>query len=92
MAETFWTIIQDKIEIPESNEPVFRVYGTFDGDSLNLIAGDDGAYMHTMTKVENGVNIFTGIISNETMSFEVGVFDGNLDFSKTSEIIGGITS
>ena len=70
---------KDKIEIPESNEPVFRVYGTFDGDSLNLVAGDDGAYMHTMTKLENGVNIFTGIISNETMSFEVGVFDGNLD-------------
>ena len=52
---------KDKIEIPESNEPVFRVYGTFDGDSLTLIAGDDGAYMHTMTKLENGVNIFTGI-------------------------------
>lgn len=70
---------KDKIEIPESNEPVFSVTGTFDGEPLNLFAGDDGAYMHTMTKLENGVNIFTGIISNETMSFEVGVFDGNLD-------------
>lgn len=68
-----------KIEIPESNEPVFRVSGTFDGESFDLVAGDDGAYMHTMTKVENGVNIFSGTISNETIGFEVGVFDGNLD-------------
>ena len=69
----------DPIEIPESNEPVFSVSGTFDGEPLNLIAGNDGAYMYTMTKVENGVNVFSGIISNESMSFEVGVFDGNLD-------------
>ena len=70
---------KDKIEIPEENEPVFTVTGNFGGESLNLVAGDNGAYMHTMTKVENGVNVFSGIISNETMSFEVGVFDGNLD-------------
>jgi hypothetical protein len=74
---------KDAIEIPESNEPVFSVSGTFNGEPLNLIAGNDGAYMHTMTKMENGVNIFSGIISNESMSFEVGVFDGNLDVQST---------
>lgn len=70
---------KDKIEIPESNDPVFTVSGHFDGEEFNIIAGDNGAYMNTMTQVENGVNVFSGIISNENLSIEVGVFDGNLD-------------
>lgn len=70
---------KEKIVVPEENEPVFTVEGTFDGDAFSLVAGDDGAYMHTMTQVENGVNVFSGIISNDDLSFEVGVFDGNLD-------------
>lgn len=70
---------KDKLEIQESNTPVFSVSGTFDGETLNMIAGDDGAYMHTMTAKENGVNVFSGIISNGDLSIEVGVFDGNLD-------------
>lgn len=74
---------KDKIEIPESNDPVFRVSGEFDGEEFTIIAGDNGAYMHTMTQVENGVNLFSGIITNENLSIEVGVFDGNLDVINT---------
>lgn len=70
---------KDDIIIPESNDPVFTVSGVLDGSEFNLVAGDDGAYMHTMTNVENGVDVFSGIISNDDISFEVGVFDGNLD-------------
>lgn len=70
---------KDEIEILESNDPVFSVSGTFDNQAFDLVAGDDGAYMHTMTKMENGVNVFSGIISNDDLSFEFGVFDGNLD-------------
>lgn len=74
---------KDKIEIPESNDPVFTVSGHFDGEAFNIIAGDNGSYMHTMTNIENGVNVFSGIISNENLSIEVGVFDGNLDVIST---------
>lgn len=74
---------KDKIEIPESNDPVFTVSGHFDGEEFNIIAGDNGAYMNTMTQVENGVNVFSGIISSEDLSIEVGVFDGNLDVIST---------
>lgn len=75
---------KDKIDIPESNDPVFSVKGNFNGQEFNLVAGDNGAYMHTMTKNENGVNIFSGVISNESISFEVGVFDGNLDVQSSA--------
>ena len=74
---------KDKIKIPESNEPVFRITGMLDGDSIGLVAGDENAYMHTMTLVENGVNVYTGVISNGDLSFEVGVFDGSLDVINT---------
>jgi hypothetical protein len=74
---------KDDIIIPESNDPVFNVSGVLDGSEFNLVAGDDGAYMHTMTNVENGVEVFSGIISNDDISFEVGVFDGNLDVEMT---------
>lgn len=70
---------KDQIDIPQENAPVFSVSGTFNGEAISLVAGDDGAYMHTMTKSENGVNVFSGIISSDNLSFEVGVFDGNLD-------------
>jgi len=74
---------KEKIEIPDSNEPIFSASGTFDGQAFDIVAGDDGAYMHTMTKIENGVSVFSGIISNENLSIEVGAFDGNLDVQMT---------
>lgn len=74
---------KDTIEIPESNDPVFTVSGNFDGEAFNIVAGDNGAYMNTMTRIENGVNVFSGIITSENFSIEVGVFDGNLDVVST---------
>lgn len=70
---------KDKLEIPEANDPVFTIEGELSGSPLNLIAGDDGAYMFTMTKIVNGVQLFSGAISNGTTSVEIGVFDGSLD-------------
>src|SRR5690606_14714908 len=77
---------KDVIEIPESNTPIFRVEGTMDGESFELIAGDDNVYMHTMTFEENGVSVFSGKIGGDDLSIEIGVYDGNIDFvSKTPE-------
>lgn len=75
---------KDPIEIPVSNDPVFLAEGTFNGESFQLIAGDDGAYMHTMTHQENGVSVFSGNISDGSMSIELGIYDGVLDIQGQS--------
>lgn len=68
-----------QVEIPESNDPVFLIEGSFAGESFSLVAGDDNAYMFTNTYVVNGVNFYSGNISNGNFSVELGVYDGMLD-------------
>lgn len=70
---------KDEIEIPESNDPVFTTEGSFNGEAFSLIAGDNDAYMYTMTQTEHGVEIYSGIISDGDMRIELGIYDGNLD-------------
>lgn len=70
---------KDVVEIPEENDPVFRADGTLGGESFSIVAGDDNAYMYTMTTIENGVNIYSGEISNGEFSIRLGIYDGLLD-------------
>lgn len=70
---------KDKVELPESNDPVFQAEGVLGGESFKIVAGDNGAYMYTMTLEDNGVSVFTGRISDENFSLEMGIYDGNLD-------------
>jgi hypothetical protein len=78
---------KDAFEIPEENAPVFEVHGTLGNEAFDLVAGDDDAYMHTSTKIHNGVRVFTGELSNSETSVELGIFDGNIDIpNATPEI------
>ena len=70
---------KDEVVLPESNDPIFRVDGTFDGQNFSLIAGDNNAYMHTMTEIVNGVEVFSGNLSNGDFSVEMGVYNGLVD-------------
>lgn len=70
---------KDQLEIPEENEPVFTVSGTFGDNPLSLTAGDNGAYMYTNTSIINGVNLYGGYISDGATTIELGVFDGSID-------------
>lgn len=70
---------KEEVVLPESNDPVFRVDGTFNGESFSLIAGDNDAYMHTMTEIVNGVEVFSGNLSNGDFSIEIGVYNGLID-------------
>ncbi len=70
---------KEQIAIPEENDPVFVIEGTVGSETISLTAGDNEAYMFTSTKVENGVRLFTGELSNGETSIELGIFDGNLD-------------
>ena len=75
----FTSCKKDVVEIPESNDPIFRTEGTFGSENFEIIAGDNGAYMFTMTEVQNGVNVFSGKISNGNFSVELGIYDGHID-------------
>lgn len=70
---------KDTLEIPEGNDPVFNVSGTFGGESIGLVAGDNNAYMHTMTAEEFGVQVYSGELSDEQTSVEIGIYSGNVD-------------
>jgi hypothetical protein len=70
---------KEKVELPESNDPVFTISGTMGDDPFELIAGDNNAYMHTNTEVVNGVNVYSGMISDGNVSVELGIYDGLLD-------------
>lgn len=70
---------KEDLIIPEANDPVFEAAGTIGTEPFKIVAGDDGAYMHTMTLEDNGVSVFTGRISKDNFSLEMGIYDGYLD-------------
>lgn len=70
---------KDPIVLPEGNDPVFTLEGTLGTSELNLVAGDDNAYMYTSTKLDNGVRVFSGELSDGSTSVELGIYDGNVD-------------
>lgn len=70
---------KEKLELPTENVPVFKATGTVDGSAFSLVAGDNGAYMHTMTGSGNGVNIYSGNLTDGSLSIELGIYDGLLD-------------
>lgn len=61
------------------NDPIFEVHGTIGNDALDIVAGDNNAFMYTSTKIHNGVRVFTGELSDGETSIEFGLFDGNID-------------
>lgn len=70
---------EDPIQLPKSTDPVFVTSGTIGGEAFQLVAGDDNAYMYTMTEEENNVQVFSGEISNGVFSIQMGIYDGLVD-------------
>ena len=70
---------KNKVNIPESNDPIFKASGTFGSNTFNIVAGDDGAYMYTMTDIVQNVEVVAGKISNTNAGIEIGIFNGFID-------------
>jgi len=70
---------KNKVTIPESNDPIFKASGTFGSNTFSVVAGDDDAYMYTMTDVVQNVEVVSGKISNDNFGIEIGVFNGFID-------------
>lgn len=70
---------KETIELPVSNDPVFILDGTLSGEDFHLVAGDNNAYMHTNSEMINGVQLYSGDLSDGNFSVELGIFDGLVD-------------
>lgn len=66
-------------KLPTANDPIFRVDGEFDEQELSIVAGDDNAYMHTNSWEEHGVRVYSGNLSDGSLSIKMGIYDGMLD-------------
>ena len=84
---TFASCKKKQIELPEENSPVFRVEGTLDGQEINLVAGDNNAYMYTSWKTERGVSVFSGNLSDGSTSVELEIYDGFVDMPDRNKTI-----
>ncbi len=76
---TFSSCIKEQLELPVENTPVFKASGTIGSEAFSIAAGDNGAYMHTMTDADNGVDVYSGNLMNSSISIEFGIYDGMLD-------------
>lgn len=74
------------VEVPQSNDPVFRVDGTIDSVPLSLVAGDDNAFMFTAIKEEHGVPVYSGKLSDGSTSIEIDIYDGMIDMPQHNVI------
>lgn len=71
---------KEEVEDPiEPNTPVFRVDGTFGTESFSAVAGDDNFYMSTFTQTVNGIDLYSGKLSDGNFEIEMGLFNGNID-------------
>lgn len=71
---------KQEVEDPiTGNQPVFTAMGTIGTDEFSVSAGQNNFYMHTESSVVNGVDFFSGRLSDGNFELELGIYDGNLD-------------
>lgn len=66
---------------PGPTSPVFMANGSFGGDAIMLNAGDDNVVMSTESTLLNGVDFYKGILGNDQIKVEMGIFAGNIDLA-----------
>lgn len=67
--------------LPPSNDPVFRVNGTFGTDAVEVVAGQGGAYMNTWIDNVKGVSCYKGKLSDSDFEIELGIYSGDIDIA-----------
>lgn len=81
---------KDPIEIqdlPESNDPVFRVTGTIDNEPVSLEAGLGGAKIEFAQQYRNNVLFSLAQMVKGTEKYRIGVFDGNTELPPLSSFL-----
>jgi hypothetical protein len=68
-----------KIEtLPQSNDPIFYLDGTFGNSSVNYVAGNQAMTMKHGVEARNGVDYAYGELTDGITSIKLGIFDGHL--------------
>ncbi len=68
------------IPAPISNTPIFGIEGSIGTDSLSLLAGVNGAEMKPSLIQVDGIKIYCGTIANSESSFQLQIYNGNIDY------------
>ena len=76
---------KDLPDIPYENNPVFNVNGTIGNETIDLHAGENDALMFASAEEYNGVNRFTGVLSNGQEEVKMQIFGTNVDIPHLSD-------
>lgn len=74
-------------ELPETNDPVFRITGTVDNEVISIQAGVDGAKVENSTEFRNNVLFTFGQMLTSNDKYRIGIFDGNTDVDPLSAVL-----
>lgn len=78
---------KEEIEDPlPDQQPIFTAQGTIGSESFSAKAGEEGFYMSTFSELVNGVDLFSGKLSNGDFELQMGIYDGNIDLPASSTI------
>lgn len=71
---------KENFELPEesSETPIFEVKGKIGDETINIVAGVDGAYQETAIQVLNGIDFFTGTMIKGTEQLTLSISDGEI--------------
>lgn len=76
-------------DVPSNEVPVFKAVGTIDGIPVNFQAGVDGAFLTTYTNNVEGVDRFSGKITQGENFADFGLYNGNLLLPSSSFVFFG---
>ncbi len=76
-------------DVPSNEVPVFKAVGTIDGIPVNFQAGVDGAFLTTYTSNIEGVDRFSGKITQGQNFADFGLYNGNLLLPSNSFVFFG---
>ena len=81
---TFVTLVssckKEVVEKPLSEtEPIFRADGTIGVDDFSFVAGEENFFMNTMSETFNGIDFYSGRLSDGVCELEMGIYQGNID-------------
>lgn len=66
-------------QLPENNNPIYKVKGIIAGEEINFNAGIDGMYMETNFYYLNNVLQFNARLNNQENNFQISFADANID-------------
>lgn len=78
-------------ELPKSNDPVYFLKGTIDGEEVSFDAGRNGMYMYTRYSYLNNVLQYNADLNNNINYFKISISNARVDIPSSNIDFGSIT-